>query len=147
EAPVEPLGNGKGAPSGDGPTPPERRMPNAERPTPNAQRPFSNEPVRRFVSEEERERLSAALGAGRARLGQRFPLVIGGEEVETTEELLSLNPARLSQVVGRMASAGPAEAKQAVAAALAAFPAWRDRGARERAALLFRAAEIMRARR
>ena len=50
-------------------------------------------------------------------------------------------------MVGRCASARAEDAAAAVAAARAAFPAWRDTPARQRAELLFRAADGMRRRR
>ena len=59
--------------------------------------------------------------------------------------LASLNPAAPDEVVGTVAYGGRAEAEAAVAAAQAALPAWRDTTPKERAAVLFRAAELMRA--
>src|SRR5262249_748330 len=59
----------------------------------------------------------------------------------------SANPSHQEQIVGRCGRARAAQAEQAVAAARAAFPAWRDTPAKERAGYLFRAAEVMRRRR
>ena len=59
--------------------------------------------------------------------------------------LTSVDPARPQQVVGTAAYAGPDEAERAVAAARAAFAAWSETPPAERAAVLFRAAELMRA--
>jgi RHH-type proline utilization regulon transcriptional repressor/proline dehydrogenase/delta 1-pyrroline-5-carboxylate dehydrogenase len=67
--------------------------------------------------------------------------------VKTRDELVSVNPARPSQVIGVCASASPAEADQAVAAARAAFPAWAATPAEERAAVLERAADLIEERR
>jgi RHH-type proline utilization regulon transcriptional repressor/proline dehydrogenase/delta 1-pyrroline-5-carboxylate dehydrogenase len=108
---------------------------------------FINEPERDFARSAQREEFAAALGRVRERLGAFYPLVIGGDAVTSRQELTSLNPSRPSEVVGRVARAGTAEAERAVEAAAAAFPAWRDTDARERAAILCRAAERMRVRR
>jgi RHH-type transcriptional regulator, proline utilization regulon repressor / proline dehydrogenase / delta 1-pyrroline-5-carboxylate dehydrogenase len=59
----------------------------------------------------------------------------------------SVNPAKPTQVVGYWARATVADADAAVAAAQAAFPAWRAKPVNERAALLDRVADIMEARR
>jgi RHH-type proline utilization regulon transcriptional repressor/proline dehydrogenase/delta 1-pyrroline-5-carboxylate dehydrogenase len=109
--------------------------------------PFHNEPVHRFTEEAERSRFAAAIKQVRGEFGREYPLLIGGREVDTGEWIVSQNPARPADVVGRVASATPKEAESAVRSALAAFPAWRDRPARERADLLFRAAARLRERR
>ena len=77
----------------------------------------------------------------------QVPAVIGGRTVTTTDQIESVDPARTSVVVARSASCGEAEADEAVAACLTAWPRWRRTPVAERAAVLFRAAEWMRARR
>jgi RHH-type transcriptional regulator, proline utilization regulon repressor / proline dehydrogenase / delta 1-pyrroline-5-carboxylate dehydrogenase len=109
--------------------------------------PFENEPERDFTRAEQREAFARTLQRVRAGLGQSYPLVIGGEEVQTAEQIVSVNPSRPAEVVGRVASATTAEAERAVQAANAAWPAWRDTSPAERAAVLRRAAAAMRARR
>jgi len=59
----------------------------------------------------------------------------------------SVNPAKVSQVVGRWPRATVADADSAVAAARAAWPAWAARPAVERAAIMDRAADLMESRR
>src|SRR5205823_3745460 len=59
----------------------------------------------------------------------------------------SVNPSHVRQVVGRCGRATVAQAERAVAAAKAAFPAWRDTDPAKRADYLFRAADVMRRRR
>jgi RHH-type proline utilization regulon transcriptional repressor/proline dehydrogenase/delta 1-pyrroline-5-carboxylate dehydrogenase len=108
---------------------------------------FENEPPLRFTDPAERRRFADAVNRVRSRLGADYPLVIGGQESAAASWMESVNPARPTQVVGRVAEAGTAEANRAVAAALAAFPAWRDIGARRRAEYLFRAADLLRERR
>jgi RHH-type transcriptional regulator, proline utilization regulon repressor / proline dehydrogenase / delta 1-pyrroline-5-carboxylate dehydrogenase len=106
---------------------------------------FRNQPHADFSREENREAYAAALGAVRGRFGRHYPLRIGGRDIETARTLDSVDPAAPDEVVGTVAYGGRAEAEAAVAAARAALPAWRDAAPAERAAVLFRAAEIMRA--
>jgi RHH-type proline utilization regulon transcriptional repressor/proline dehydrogenase/delta 1-pyrroline-5-carboxylate dehydrogenase len=95
----------------------------------------------------ERDRFAEALAGVRRQFGRFHPLVIGGRSVETPDRLASLNPSRPGEVVGWAASATTADVDEAVAAAERAFPEWRDRGVRDRAQLLHRAAVILRERR
>jgi RHH-type proline utilization regulon transcriptional repressor/proline dehydrogenase/delta 1-pyrroline-5-carboxylate dehydrogenase len=121
-----------------------RRLPVVAPTDPAAAEPFRNQPHADFSREENREAYAAALRTVRGRLGRRYPLRIGGRDIETTRTLDSVNPAAPDEVVGTVAYGGRAEAEAAVAAARAALPAWRDAVPAERAAVLFRAAEIMR---
>ena len=108
---------------------------------------FENEPHADFSRAEARDAVVAALAAVRGRLGADQPLVIGGRRVETAERIVSINPSRVAEIVGRVAAAGAAEINQAVAAAVRAFPAWRDAGADGRAEILGRVAAGLRERR
>ena len=87
-----------------------------------------------------------ALGRGRRRSRQALAALDRRRRASRRRETLtSVDPARPRQVVGTAAYGGEAEAERAVAAARAAFAAWRDAAPAERAAVLFRAAELMRA--
>jgi 1-pyrroline-5-carboxylate dehydrogenase len=87
-----------------------------------------------------------ALERVRARLGEHYPLVIGGEAIFAGEAFESLNPADPSQVIGRVCKATPELTDRAVRAAAAAFEQWRHVPYDERARYLFNAASRMRAR-
>jgi RHH-type proline utilization regulon transcriptional repressor/proline dehydrogenase/delta 1-pyrroline-5-carboxylate dehydrogenase len=115
-------------------------------PAPEAKPRFTNEPAADFTRIEVRAAFSAALDEVRARLGRTYPLLIGGREVRTDDTLASVNPARPSEVIGRVCQAGRDEIDQAVASARRAFPGWRDTAPRARASHLFRAAEFARKR-
>ncbi|MDQ1369873.1 MAG: RHH-type transcriptional regulator, proline utilization regulon repressor / proline dehydrogenase [Acidimicrobiaceae bacterium] len=80
-------------------------------------------------------------------LGLDVPAVIGGRAVATAEGIVSVDPARPSAVVATSAACGASEADEAVASCLAAGNGWRSTPVAGRAAVLFRAAEWMRARR
>ncbi len=108
--------------------------------------PFDNEPQADFSVPEVRARFKAGIVKARETYGGHSPLVINGERVDTNERLESLDPAAPERVVGTCASATPEHGVAAVDAALDAFPAWRDTSAEVRAAVLVRAAAIMRER-
>jgi RHH-type proline utilization regulon transcriptional repressor/proline dehydrogenase/delta 1-pyrroline-5-carboxylate dehydrogenase len=108
--------------------------------------PFTNEPAADFTRSEVRAAFPAALDEVRGKLGRLYPLLIGGREVRTKDTLPSVNPARPAEVVGHVCQAGPEEIDQAVAVAKAALPSWRDTSPRDRAAHLFRAADLARRR-
>ncbi len=111
--------------------------------------PFVNQPHADFSRPENVATFAAALervssGEAAAGLGKHWPLWIGGEAVETSEALDSVDPARPQRFVGTAVYAGDAEAEQALAAARAAFETWRAAPPAARAEVLFRAAELMR---
>ncbi|HVU24224.1 MAG TPA: proline dehydrogenase family protein [Opitutus sp.] len=108
---------------------------------------FHNAPNTDFALAPNREQFRAALAHVSAHLGQRHPLVIGGKRIADRTYVASVNPAHPDQVVGHWARATVADADAAVAAARAAFPAWRDTPVDARAAILDRAAELMESRR
>jgi len=109
-------------------------------------RRFANEPAADFTRSEIRAAFATALDEVRAKLGRTYPLLIAGREVRTSDILASVNPARPAEVVGHVCQAGQEEIDQAVAAAKAAAPSWRETSPRDRAAYLFRAADLARQR-
>ena len=109
--------------------------------------PFRNEALLDFSRAENRARFTEALKNLRQKFGRDYPLWIDGDEVATKKWLESINPAALKEVIGRVPVAGGEEAERALAAATKFFPEWRATPANERAAVLFRAADIMRQRR
>ncbi|HWC11210.1 MAG TPA: L-glutamate gamma-semialdehyde dehydrogenase, partial [Acidimicrobiales bacterium] len=90
---------------------------------------------------------TAVARTGERQMGHSVPAVIDGREVHTAATIVSVDPASPSTTVAVSASCGPSEAEAALEAARRAWPAWRRAPARDRAAVLFRAAEWMRARR
>jgi RHH-type proline utilization regulon transcriptional repressor/proline dehydrogenase/delta 1-pyrroline-5-carboxylate dehydrogenase len=108
---------------------------------------FHNEPELDFAQADQRRRFHEGLEHVRQQLGQTYPLVINGQELLTGAEIVSSNPARPTEIIGRVARAGIAEADLSVEAAVQAFPTWRATPATERADFLFRAASLMRTRR
>ncbi len=109
--------------------------------------PFRNEPHADFSREANRTAMQKALATIGASAGRDYPLLIDGSPAQTGAWINSFNPARPSQVVGRVAAAGEAEADRALDSAVGAFHFWRDTPAAERAEVLFKAAAAMRAQR
>jgi RHH-type proline utilization regulon transcriptional repressor/proline dehydrogenase/delta 1-pyrroline-5-carboxylate dehydrogenase len=119
----------------------------ARRTSTEASQDFRNEPPTDFSREESRSAMASALRRVMGQFSQRYPLVIDGRSVETGEWMESIDPSQRRRSVGQFALARIADAEQAVAAAKRVFPLWRDTPAKERAELLFRAAQVMRRRR
>jgi RHH-type proline utilization regulon transcriptional repressor/proline dehydrogenase/delta 1-pyrroline-5-carboxylate dehydrogenase len=109
--------------------------------------PFRNEPLTDFSRTEARAAMQQALAEVAGQLGRSYPLVIGDTPVTTPVSLDSVNPSHTKQVVGHCGRASRAQAEDAIQAAGAAFPAWRDTDPKTRAEYLFRAARVMRRRR
>ncbi len=108
---------------------------------------FRNEAFTDFNREENARAMLAAIEEVKGELGRDYPLVIGGERVMTGRTFESLNPAKKTEVVGRFQKATEELARLAVERANETFQTWRRVPAEERAALLFRAAKILRERR
>jgi 1-pyrroline-5-carboxylate dehydrogenase len=107
--------------------------------------PFQNEPLTDFSKTEQAAAYRGALAEVRRALGGHRPLIIGGEEVDTGEKIVSRNPANPTEVVGAVAAAGPVQVEAAWEAAWRAFPAWAALPAAARAAAVVKlAAELRR---
>src|SRR5215213_3642189 len=107
---------------------------------------FRNEPFTDFTNEENAQAMRGALQKVKEQLGREYPLVISGERIATDSKLDSFNPANRTQLVGRFNKATKELAHRAVEKAAEAFRTWQHAPAEERAALLFRVAEILRER-
>jgi RHH-type proline utilization regulon transcriptional repressor/proline dehydrogenase/delta 1-pyrroline-5-carboxylate dehydrogenase len=130
-----------------GPAPTEESPPpmNDARPSSITSPPaFRNEPAIDFSIESHRRAMQVALRDVLERLGGHFPLVVGGEAIDSDMKLKSLDPSQHSRVVGTVAMAQPRDVEAAVAAATQALPAWRDLGAAERAKYLRQLADSLR---
>ena len=107
---------------------------------------FKNEPFTDFNNPENALAFQRALDEVRASFGRTMPLWIDGKEVTTGQTFASLNPAHPDEVLGHFQKAGVEHADQAIEAAARAFETWRYTPARDRAELLFSAANRMRQR-
>jgi 1-pyrroline-5-carboxylate dehydrogenase len=107
---------------------------------------FRNEPLTDFITADNMNAMLAAIEKVNSQLGQEYPLVIGGERITTDGKIDSINPANRTQIVGRFNKATKELANRAVETASKTFETWKNVPAEERAQLLFRVAELMRAR-
>jgi RHH-type proline utilization regulon transcriptional repressor/proline dehydrogenase/delta 1-pyrroline-5-carboxylate dehydrogenase len=110
--------------------------------------PYAHEPVAEWRRVTARATFAAAVDrVATASLGGPVPALIDGRELRTIATIDSVDPADPSTCVAVSACCGAAEADAAIDVARRAWPAWRRAPAVERAAVLFRAAEWLRARR
>lgn len=79
----------------------------------------------------------------RAHAGQTYPMFINGQERFAAEKFAKISPTDTDLVMGYFQKGTVQDANDAVAAAKAAFPGWRDTPWQERIALLRRAADLL----
>lgn len=108
---------------------------------------FQNESDTDFTIPKNRELMQYAINDFRRQLGKKYPLVINGNNIETIEWGESINPSNPPEIVGKFALATIKDADLAVSSALNAFKSWQLADVKQRAEVLFKAADIMRARR
>ena len=107
---------------------------------------FRNEPLTDFSKPENRAAMQQAIETVRGQLGREYDIVIGGERVRTADKLRSYNPSRKREVVGVFQKGTPELASRAIEEAARKFEQWQRVPAAERAAVLLRAAAILRRR-
>ncbi len=94
-------------------------------------------------NEELQSAFDAAVERVRGTLGQSYPMLIGGEERRGAEEFEDRSPIDRDIVVSRFPVGTRQDVRDAIAAARAAFPAWRDLGWRQRLEILRNAADLI----
>jgi RHH-type proline utilization regulon transcriptional repressor/proline dehydrogenase/delta 1-pyrroline-5-carboxylate dehydrogenase len=130
-----------------GPPSPVRRAPT----DPARPGPYQPEPVNECRRSSVRETFAAEVAAFGSRTGSGDPVdvpaLVSGEWVRTGSRIESVDPSAPDVVVARSASCARTEVDAAVAAAVGVDESWRRTPVGDRAAVLFRAAEWLRARR
>lgn len=107
--------------------------------------PFQNEKLFPGCSDPTAAALfPQAIAQVREQLGQTYPLFINGKDVTTSSTIDSVNPAQPQEIIGRVCQANCQDVEDAVQAAAAVLPAWRNTPASERAAYLVKCAAILR---
>jgi 1-pyrroline-5-carboxylate dehydrogenase len=109
--------------------------------------PFSNEQIKTFTDPADVAAMQAALASVKAGFGKTYPLVIDGERIDTEHKIPSINPSHPAEIVGDIAAASLEQANRAIEIAHERFQTWKNTSAEERAAYLFKAAELVRERR
>ncbi len=94
-------------------------------------------------NEELQSAFDRAVETARGQLGQTYPMVIGDERRAGTKTFDDRSPIDTDLVVSRFPVGTREDVRDAIAAARAAFPAWRDLGWRRRIAILRKAADII----
>ncbi|HEY6759667.1 MAG TPA: aldehyde dehydrogenase family protein [Baekduia sp.] len=107
---------------------------------------FANEPLLELRRADVRESALEALAALDARLPIEVPMLIGAEMLRG-EAFASVDPGAPARIVARAHAATAAHVDAALARAVEGQRSWGARSAEERAAVLRRAAELLRARR
>ena len=107
---------------------------------------FRNEPFTDFSKEENAVAMRAAIEKVKRELVREYPLVIGGERINTEAKFDSISPANRTTVVGRFQKATKELANRAVDTAHNTFKTWSTTSPEQRADLLFRVAGLMRQR-
>ena len=85
----------------------------------------------------------AAVQEVRKSFGGTFPMIIGGKEIRTRQVFADTSPANRRLVLGSFQKGAKAHAKQAIAAARKAFPAWSATPWAERVRIVRRAADLV----
>jgi 1-pyrroline-5-carboxylate dehydrogenase len=94
-------------------------------------------------NEELQSAFDAAVERVRGQLGEAYPMIIGAEERTRDETFDDRSPIDREIVVSRFPVGTRQDVQDAVDAARAAFPAWRDLGWRKRIELMRRAADLI----
>lgn len=108
--------------------------------------PFKNDVPTDWEKPDNKECLNKNLTLIKSKLGEEYPLIIGGEEVSTENKIISYNPAEHNEVVGYVNQAEQHHVETAVSAARKAYESWGTTSFKERSLYLFKAAEIMKRR-
>ncbi len=109
-------------------------------------KPFKNEEFTDFSKKKNSEKFKEALQKAKSEFGNVYPLIIGGEKINTEDKIASINPSNSSEVVGGVSKATPELANKAIETAHAAFNDWKNVSAKKRADYLLKAARLMRKR-
>ena len=108
---------------------------------------FKNEPVLDFAQESTHRKQCDGLELVQSQLGREYDLIIGDRRLKVSAKFTSINPSKRSEVIGVFQEGMPEHAARAVEAAYETYQTWKRASARERAEILFRAANLLRKRR
>ena len=115
--------------------------------TPKVHLGFANAADTDYADMELREASNQAFINVRQQLGKHYLPLINGEYQQTEQTVDSVNPSNYSEVIGKVGLISVEQATIAMAAAKAAFPAWRKTPVKERAGILRTAGDLMEQRR
>lgn len=104
---------------------------------------FKNAADTDYADMELRETAQTAFTSVRQQLGKTYLPLINGEYQQTEQIIDSVNPSSDNEVIGKVGLISQEQAKAAMNAAKAAFPAWRRTPVKERALILRKAGDLM----
>ncbi|MFV2000103.1 MAG: L-glutamate gamma-semialdehyde dehydrogenase [Acidimicrobiia bacterium] len=104
---------------------------------------YRSEPYSDFSNALTAHRYRVALEDVDRELGERALLVIGGEHIDTSRSMQSINPAQPDQIVGTSAMASKEHVDEAIDAAWKAFASWSRRTAEDRADIIHRVGDLI----
>jgi 1-pyrroline-5-carboxylate dehydrogenase len=108
--------------------------------------PFKNEPLTDFSVERNAAQMREAITGIESQFGREYPLIVGGNRIETGDLLASPNPSNYNEVVGLVHKATVEIADKAIEEATAAFKEWKNVAPEVRARYLLKVASLMRQR-
>ncbi len=108
---------------------------------------FENLKLIDFSDPDNRRAMEEALAKVRSQLGREYPIVIGGEKIQTGGKFESLNPSRRQEVIGVFQEGTADLVDPAIEAAEKAFAGWSRTPAEQRVEKVLAVAERMRQRR
>ncbi len=108
---------------------------------------FKNEPGLDFAQESTHRKQRDGLELVQSQVGREYDLIIGDQHLKASAKFTSINPSKRSEVIGVFQEGMPEHAARAVEAAYETYQTWKRASARERAEILFRAANLLRKRR
>ncbi|MGL5076863.1 MAG: proline dehydrogenase family protein, partial [Waterburya sp.] len=108
---------------------------------------FQNAPDTDYADTDKRTKAEQALTKVKQQLGKTYLPLINGEYLETSNYLDSINPARNTELIGKVGQISVEQAEQAMNAAKEAFKSWKATPATTRANILRKAADLMEQRR
>jgi 1-pyrroline-5-carboxylate dehydrogenase len=89
------------------------------------------------------ELFDEAVASAKASMGRTFPMLINGEERTADATFTNISPTNTDLVMAHFQKGTAEHAREAVAAAKAAYPAWSKTPWQERVAILRRAADLI----
>lgn len=105
---------------------------------------YKSEPLTDFGHAKNQQAMEQALAKVRSLWGQTYPLIIGGERIETADKTISSNPANPVEIIGQVSKATKALIDRALDAGWKAWAEWKKVPGPKRSRYLYKAAAIMR---
>lgn len=86
--------------------------------------PFVNEPLSDFSQADVREAMEAAIHSVSGQLGREYSMVIEGRNHSSRNQMMSFNPSRKNQVIGKISMASAADVDLAISSAKRILRIW-----------------------